>query len=100
MLYEVITIISVLPVNDVPVAVLDSAIVGEDNPRLIYVLDNDIDKDKSGLTLKMVNGGYHGTITIVGNVLNYTPDLDYNGTDSLTYTIIDGEGDEATALVV
>ena len=34
----------------------------------------------------------HGSISFV-----YTPDLDFSGTDSLTYKILDGRGGEATA---
>ena len=40
-----------------------------------------------------------GTVTQSGDDLIYTPDPDFNGTDSFDYTIDDGNGGTATAYV-
>ncbi|GAH24641.1 unnamed protein product, partial [marine sediment metagenome] len=41
----------------------------------------------------------HGTATTDSNYTYYTPDLNYNGYDSFTYTISDGNGGTDSAIV-
>ena len=41
----------------------------------------------------------HGNVSIVNGVATYTPTANYNGTDSFTYTVIDGDGDTVTKTV-
>ena len=42
----------------------------------------------------------NGTVTEnTDGTLKYTPDADYNGTDSFTYTVSDGQGGTDTATV-
>jgi VCBS repeat-containing protein len=86
--------ITVLPVNDAPVAVNDSYSVNEDTPLLISipgVLGNDSDVDGNSLTAVLVSGVAHGTLTLSNNgAFVYTPSLNYNGVDSFTYRATDG----------
>ena len=65
------------------------------------VLTNDTDADGDTLTITSVEGAQHGTVTIidgddadllVGDAVLYTPDLDYAGSDSFTYSITDNQG--------
>ncbi|MCU7880520.1 MAG: retention module-containing protein [Candidatus Thiodiazotropha sp. (ex Lucinoma aequizonata)] len=88
-------------VNDAPVAVDDTVGANEDAPVTVAVLANDSDPDGDTLTITSVTQGTNGTITIdsvSGNPL-YTPNLNFNGTDTFTYTIDDGNGGTDTATV-
>lgn len=88
--------ITVNPVNDAPVAVPDFATTPEDVPVLIDVLSNDTDVDSplSGATLTLVSGPSHGTAVLQSPAEGflYTPDPDYFGGDSFTYTVTDPGG--------
>ena len=87
--------IDVTSVNDVPVAVNDSFtgdedtdITGDVTPGSVGQ-DSDIDGDP--LTVALVTGPAHGTLTLNGDgSFTYTPDADYNGPDSFTYRVNDG----------
>jgi hypothetical protein len=91
--------ITITSVNDVPVAPDDSATTLEDNPVLVDVLANDTDDDGDALTITSWTDGMHGTVACTPAGCTYTPGPDYNGPDSFTYTIADGNGGVATATV-
>ncbi|HET8639482.1 MAG TPA: Ig-like domain-containing protein, partial [Solirubrobacterales bacterium] len=80
--------------DDVPVAVNDSDTFNEDpfSPRIIEVLANDTDVDGGQMTINSVTNGAHGTVAIInsGSRLNYSPEADYCGADSFTYTLNGG----------
>ena len=95
--------ITVNPVNDPPVAVNDTApATDEDTATTIIassLLRNDTDVEGDPLVLSSVQNAINGTATLVaGNVL-FTPDSNYNGPASFTYTISDGHGGFSTATV-
>ena len=90
--------VTVTPVNDPPVAVDDNASTPEDTSVTIEVLLNDSDQDGDALTITAVSAAPNGTAVInVGTVI-YTPNSDFNGADTFTYTISDGQA-SATATV-
>ncbi len=90
----------VAPANDGPVAMDDSANVDEDGSVKIDVLSNDSDLDGDSLSVTEVGQPANGTVTINDDgTVSYTPTEDYNGSDSFTYTISDGNGGTATATV-
>jgi len=92
--------VTVDAVNQPPVAADDSASTDEDIAVTINVLDNDSDVDGNPLTVTGKTNGYHGMVVINPNgTVTYTPEANYNGTDSFTYTISDGQGESATATV-
>ena len=92
--------ITVTPVNDPPVAVDDNLTTDEDTPGTVNVLANDSDVDGDALTVSSVGTPSHGTVTNNGDgTITYTPEADYNGTDSFTYTVSDGNGGLDTATV-
>ena len=79
------------PVNHAPVAVSDLAITAEDASVNIPVLDNDSDEDGDTLAVSAFTQGANGSVTLnLDGTLNYTPSLNFNGTDSFTYTVSDG----------
>ncbi|MGE0247706.1 MAG: beta strand repeat-containing protein, partial [Pyrinomonadaceae bacterium] len=95
--------LTVTPVNDPPVANDDTFTVAEDSgSTALDVLGNDSILPDAGetLTVTAVTQPAHGTVVInPDGTVSYTPDADYNGADSFTYTISDGNGGTATATV-
>ncbi|MEM1255078.1 MAG: tandem-95 repeat protein [Cyanobacteria bacterium P01_H01_bin.21] len=87
------------PTNTLPVAADDSGTVDEDSQITLNVLANDTDADNDGLSLVSVLPGNNGTTTIVGNQVLYTPNADFNGADSFSYTVSDGNGGTDSATV-
>ena len=77
----------------------DSATTQEDSPVTIAVLDNDSDIDGNPLTVSSVTQGNNGAVTIANGAVTYTPSANFNGTDSFTYTVADGQGGTDTATV-
>ncbi len=91
--------LTVTEVNDPPVAVNDNVSTREDFPVTIPVLLNDSDADNDPLTVTRAVAG-NGTVVINPNgTITYTPNLDFNGVDIITYTITDGRGGFSTATV-
>lgn len=77
--------------NGVPVATTDTVTVAFNTASAaISVLANDTDPEGSDLTLTGNTNPANGTLTITGNTFVYTPNTDFTGTDSFTYTISDG----------
>jgi VCBS repeat-containing protein len=92
--------VTVTPVNDQPVAVNDAVSVNEDTSTAINVVANDTDADGDTLTPVSTGGSPAGTVAINGNgTIQYSPPLNYSGSDSFTYTESDGHGGSATATV-
>jgi hypothetical protein len=85
--------VTVTEVNDAPDAVNDTATVAEDDFVLVDVLFNDSTgpANESGQTLSVgsVGAPAHGTAVIVSGQVKYTPNANYNGSDSFTYTAKD-----------
>ncbi|MBW7864418.1 MAG: tandem-95 repeat protein, partial [Candidatus Hydrogenedentes bacterium] len=85
--------ITLLGVNDAPVAEDDEAETAEDVPVTIPVLDNDSDVDGAPdpATVTVIDGPAHGSVTVdpETGAVTYTPDLHYNGTDSFIYEVTD-----------
>ena len=82
-------------------AVSDAATFVEDssnNP--INVLANDMPPSGAGpLTLASVSSPSNGTATVDGDVVLYTPNPDFSGTDTFTYIASDQNGNEFTGTV-
>ena len=91
--------ITVNGVNDPPVAVNDSVIVKKDTPVIIDVLNNDSDIEGDILTVDSVTQGANGSVINNGSNVTYTPAAGFNGTDSFSYTVSDGNGGTDIATV-
>jgi Ca2+-binding RTX toxin-like protein len=85
------------PVNDAPRPANDDLIGLEGTRYRINVLDDDIDVDLTtgDFSLLSYTDQTFGAVTLFGDGLEYTPfnnNVDFFGTDSFTYTVIDSEG--------
>ena len=89
--------------NAPPVAVDDVYEVDEDTVLAIAapgVLGNDTDTDNDALTATLVSTPVNGTLTLnADGSFTYTPEPDFNGSDSFTYKNNDGLVDSNTATV-
>ncbi|MEZ7490620.1 Ig-like domain-containing protein [Pseudoalteromonas distincta] len=88
--------ITIIPVNDAPIANADSATIDEDAaPILINVLANDSDVDGDSLAISAASADI-GSVSVVGNQIQYTPAADENGVATVTYTVSDSSGGAST----
>lgn len=96
--------ITVLPVDDPPIAVPDFYSVPEDSSITVAgpgVLVNDHDVDDANLVARVVTLPKHGVISLdAGGGFTYTPARYFHGNDTLTYQVCDPSGECNTALVV
>jgi hypothetical protein len=83
----------------IPVAVNDSFTFLEDSgPQSLALLAND--NNAAGGTVTLTSAPRLGTATVgAGGVVTYTPNLNANGTDSITYTVTVGTQVSNTATV-
>ncbi|MEW5959568.1 MAG: Ig-like domain-containing protein, partial [Chloroflexota bacterium] len=88
--------IAVNAVPDAPVANDDQATTGEGVPVVIDVLANDTDVDSAidPATVSIVSQPAHGTASVDAGTgeVTYTPNANFNGADSFTYTVEDDTG--------
>lgn len=98
--------LTVSAVNDLPIAVSDAFSINEDIVLSILatdannLLNNDSDADGDTLTVSLVSGTSNGTLSLNSDgAFNYTPNLNFNSTDSFIYQISDGNGGTAQASV-
>ena len=80
------------------VAIEDTALTIESSELLAN--DTDIDGDTLSITAVEATADTHGTVSldVDGNVV-FTPDANYNGEASFSYTVSDGQGGEDSATV-
>ncbi len=84
--------------NAPPVANDQSVLTNEDTPKIITLSATDADTDS--LTYSIVSVPTHGTLgTVSGNLITYTPSMDYNGSDLFTFKANDVTVDSNTATV-
>ncbi|WP_152047600.1 tandem-95 repeat protein [Aureimonas psammosilenae] len=93
-------------VNDAPVATNDSGYSALHNTALTItsasLLANDTDGDPEltqGLSLTAVGSATNGTVSLVNGNVVFTPTGNYSGPASFQYTVSDGAGGIATAIV-
>jgi hypothetical protein len=89
--------ITVSSLNDAPVAESQSVQVDEDTSKAITLTGSDVEGDP--LTFTIVSLPAHGTLSGTGPNRTYTPAPDYNGPDSFTFKVNDGQADSAPATV-
>lgn len=94
--------ITITPENDAPVlATTQSVTTAEDTP-LTFDLNAGTDTENDPLTYIRTSSTSNGSITCTGGAsrsCTYTPNLNFNGTDSFTYKTNDGNADSNSATV-
>ncbi|EJK2183548.1 tandem-95 repeat protein, partial [Vibrio parahaemolyticus] len=90
---------TVAPVADI---VADKATVVEDTPTIIKVLGNDtFEGDGKVVSLDANSGPANGTVSVnPDGSVTYTPNDNYQGTDSFTYIVTSGGVSESTTVSV
>jgi LysM repeat protein len=94
--------LDIAPVNDLPVATGETAVIDEDTVVRIAAADllaNDADVDGPALTLAGVSNASHGRVALDNGIVTFTPDANYFGPAGFDYTLDDGAGGTATASV-
>ncbi len=89
-------LVTIAPVNQAPTAVNDTKTVVEDNSRTFAPSEltaNDTDPEHSPLSFNSVGNAVHGTVVLNGDgTVTFTPEANFNGTASFTYTVKDSLG--------
>jgi len=93
--------VEVVPVNDPPIGVADTADAIEQIPLLVPVLANDSDAESQLLSIVDTTPPSHGKVIVAadGQTLLYTGTAGYTGPDHFSYQLTDGQGNNATAEV-
>lgn len=94
-----VVVVNVFGANSYPVAVNDTFSVNKNQSVNLPVLSNDYDIDGDPLTISVIGGPFNGTASVPGNAVNYVPDNNFVGADSLIYVICDNGGLCDTAVV-
>ena len=90
--------IAVNPVNDAPTA--DGQVVTgmEDTPAAITLIGSDVDGD--ALSYTVTGQPLYGVLSGTAPNLRYTPATNYNGPDSLTFEVSDGQAQFAATVSI
>ena len=89
--------IVVNPLNDPPVADAQSVTTPEDTALPITLTGSDLDGD--ALSFAIVSPPSNGTLSGTAPNVTYTPNLNFNGSDSFTFKVNDGQIDSSIATV-
>ena len=84
-------------VNEIPTTENVLATTDEDVSTSINLVGNDLDGDT--LTYQIVSAPSNGILSGTAPNLTYTPNANYNGTDSFTYRVNDGQADSNISTV-
>ncbi|WP_353661199.1 Ig-like domain-containing protein [Hydrogenimonas sp. SS33] len=85
--------------NHPPVAEDFSVTTNEDNGTTFSIEGNVSDEDGDAVTLVGVSAQHDKNVSFSGNIVTYVPFPNFNGTDTLIYTVKDSWGDEANGTV-
>lgn len=95
--------INVISINDAPVMAADQSFTTNEDTAFSFTINNATDVDGDSLVYKLVTAPTNGTLsncitTGYGTDLtcDYTPNTNFNGTDSLTYIANDSVTDAVT----
>ncbi|OQY43441.1 MAG: hypothetical protein B6242_14650 [Anaerolineaceae bacterium 4572_78] len=83
---------TITAVNDAPVAITDTATISKNTAIDLHVLQNDSDADDDTLQIQDATTSLNGTVVIINtHIISYTPNNDFVGKDSFSYTVSDGQ---------
>jgi hypothetical protein len=86
--------INVLDINDAPIGLNDELTILEDaSETTTNVILNDTDEDNDDLMITNVSSDGSGTVAINADTISidYSPEANFNGNETITYTLSDGE---------
>src|SRR5205814_4003874 len=89
--------LTVSPVNDAPVAASQSVTTVQNTAKAITLSGSDVDGDT--LTYTITSNPTHGGLSGTAPNLTYTPTPTYDGSDSFTFKVNDGQVDSAATTV-
>ncbi|WP_044190650.1 Ig-like domain-containing protein [Hyalangium minutum] len=89
--------LTITPVNDVPTATAQVLTTPEETPKAITLVASDPENDP--VTFALVSSPSHGTLTGTPPSLVYTPEMNYSGSDSFTFTASDSQGTSAPGTI-
>ena len=81
--------LTVIAVNDVPEAEAQALVTDEDTPLLVVLTG--IDEEEDPLSFSIIGLPANGTVSGTAPDITYSPNLDFNGTDSFTFYVDDGQ---------
>jgi large repetitive protein len=93
--------VEVVPTNEEPSAVDDALTLAEDTSDIVDVFANDTDDDGDPLAVETLEPtADNGTVSCtVGGICTYTPEPNFEGFDTFSYTVTDGQGGTDTGNV-
>jgi len=93
--------LTITNMQDEPVAIDDQVGTDQNTAVIIDALDNDIDVDDDELTITYVTQGSNGSASALDGdtLIEYIPDTDFYGEDTLNYSVFDGNGGYDTAAI-
>jgi hypothetical protein len=89
--------IAVAPVNDLPVANVQSVSLPQDSSLGIVLTGTDV--ENGALTYAIASSPAHGSLSGTGASVTYIPQAGFSGSDAFTFTVNDGLGTSAAATV-
>jgi len=95
-----VAVVTVVPVDDPPIARDDVAYTRSGTPVSVDVLANDTDADGDRIMLTGVSDVSAGRATVVGRRVVWWPPTGFLGAATLTYAVADGKGGHGQARVV
>ncbi|MBT6199955.1 MAG: cadherin-like domain-containing protein, partial [Bacteroidetes Order II. Incertae sedis bacterium] len=94
--YALVAGTTTVVVNSAPVASAGTLTAVEDGSGTTTLVATDANGDALTYT---AGNGTNGTVTVAGAVATYTPNADFSGTDSFTFTANDGQTDSAAGTI-
>lgn len=91
--------INIRPINDMPIARPDNSETSINTAIEIDVIANDSDADQDSLILSGISNAVNGQAVITNNRVRFTPDSQFQGTASFSYTVSDNRGGSTTSTV-
>ena len=90
--------IAVQAVNDAPTAQSQAVATNANTPVSLALVGSDLETAAGDLVFAITAGPSHGTLSGTGANVSYTPDANYSGPDSFTFTVRDTGDDLAPAM--
>jgi len=85
--------------NTAPTAMDDEAAVAQNATLLVDVIANDNEPEAQAMTVSISTTGEHGSASVVDGKVQYVPEADFFGTDTVIYQVEDPFEQTATAVL-